>query len=196
MEEAMRLFDSQAVNRIAAILGILVIGFVSGVSNPALAATNQATGNIAGDPNDLQDSNIFTINSSTLALVKAAFLPDSTLLADGSTVPAGTEVQFLIYVDNDTDLQIDDINIADDLGVDFVYQSPSLKIDNSQATGAALNDIYLAVVGTANINDAVEAGDEAGVSGTVVSAGSTAGNAPLNVPANTVWAMLFTVEVQ
>jgi len=82
------------------------------------------------------------------------------------------------------------------LAAGFAYQSGTLKVDASQATGASVNNIYLGVVGTAAITDAVGPADVAGITGATISAGASAGNAQLDVPADTVWAMLFTVEVQ
>ena len=69
----MKLFDSKSVCRIASVFGLVSIGLVCGMTGSALAATNQATGDIGGDPGDLTDSNVFTITSSVLALVKAAY---------------------------------------------------------------------------------------------------------------------------
>lgn len=161
-----------------------------------LAASNTATGDVAGDPDDLIDSDPFILNATTLALVKTAFLTDGTQLLSGASVPSGTLVQFMIYVDNEASIQVDDLNIEDDLDAAFVYQDDTLKIDASQGTGTAEDLIYDAVEATDPIDDDVELGDVAGVNGTLVSAGSGTSNAPLDVPARTVFAMLFTVEVQ
>ena len=182
--------------RIVLTLVVLAVSVsVVGVS-AVRAADNQATGDLGGDPANLDDSNVVTINATTLALVKAAFLPDSTQLANNTTVPRGTLVQFLIYVDNSADVDAQNLNVEDVLAAGFAYQAGTLKVDASQATGATVNAIYLAVVGTTPITDEVGPADVAGITGTTISAGSSAGNAQLDVPADTVWAMLFTVEVQ
>ena len=61
-------------------------------SGVAFATDNTATGDIAGVGGDLTDSNTFTINATTLALMKAAFLTDGTALTSGDNVPAGTKM--------------------------------------------------------------------------------------------------------
>ncbi len=162
----------------------------------AHAADNQAVGNVAGVDADLDDSNVFTINAAVLALVKAAFLTDGTALTSGATVPRGTLVKFLIYMDNTTSVAADNVNISDTLNAAFVYQAGTIKIDSSQNTGATPAAIYAAVNAAAAVTDAVSGADVAGINGTVVSAGAGAGNANLNAPASRVWAMLFTARVQ
>jgi uncharacterized repeat protein (TIGR01451 family) len=177
---------------------LLVITFASLLLAPSVAraADNQALGNVAGVDADLNDSNIFTINSSLLALVKAAFLADGTALTSGATVPRGTLVKFLIYVDNTTGVPVADVNVSDTLDATFVYQAGTIKVDSSQATGATPAAIYAAVDAAAALTDAVSGADVAGIAGIVISAGSGAGNATVTVPGSQVWAMLFTVSVQ
>jgi len=162
----------------------------------AHAADNQAVGNVAGVDGDLDDSNVFTINATMLALVKAAFLNDGTALTSGATVPRGTLVKFLVYVDNTTGVATDNVNVSDTLDAAFAYQAGTIKVDSSQNTGAAAAAIYAAVNAAAAVTDAVSGADVAGITGAVVSAGAGAGNANLNVPASRVWAMLFTVRVE
>jgi hypothetical protein len=175
-------------------LTLLVL--VLGTPGLALAADNTATGDIAGQAADLTDSNVFTINSTTLALVKAAFLTDGTALASGTNVPKGTNVRFLVYVDNTTPIPVSDVNAADVLDALFAYQAGTIKVDNSVATGATAAAIYASVNATAALGDAVDGSDVAGIAGATVSAGSAAGNQQLDVAASSVWAMLFEVEVQ
>ena len=83
----------------------------------AQAADNTGTGDVAGDPAALGDSNVFQLFSSgALTLVKRAFLTaDQTPLTSGDTLPAGTNVDFIIYVNNQSDLVIADRTIEDDL---------------------------------------------------------------------------------
>jgi hypothetical protein len=160
------------------------------------AADNQATGDIAGDGSDLNDSNVFTLNTTTLGLVKTAFLTDGTQLTSGDDVARGTAVQFMVHVDNPTDVPVIDLNLEDVLDPAFVYQASTIKVDNSVASGSPPAAIYAAVNAAATLDDAVDAVDVAGISGTTVSAGSGAGNAQLDIAADRVWAILFTVEVQ
>lgn len=162
------------------------------------AADNTATGDINGVGGDLTDSNTFTINSSTLALVKTAFLTDGTQLGTGDSVPKGTNVRFLIYLDNPTGVPVTNVNVSDTLvggAGGFAYVANSIKVDNSVGTGGTEAAIYAAVNATAALTDAND-GDVAGISGAVVTAGSTGGNAQLDIAASAVWALLFEVTVQ
>jgi uncharacterized repeat protein (TIGR01451 family) len=163
---------------------------------PSHAADNTATGNIAGGAGTVNNSNTFTINSTTLALVKAAFLADGTPLASGTSVPRGSLVKFMIYIDNATTVPADSVNISDVLDPLFTYQAGTMKVDNSVATGATAAAIYAAVNAASAVTDAVGAGDVAGISGTTVSAGLAAGNDIVTIPANRVFAVLFSVRVQ
>jgi uncharacterized repeat protein (TIGR01451 family) len=173
----------------------------------AHAATNQGTGDIAGDASALTASNVFTLNSTgaTLALVKRAFLADGTPIASGSTVPTGTMVKFMIYVNNSSSIAINDISMRDVLAALFAYEAGTLKIDNSVANCAAAActapeeaAIYAAVDASAALTDAVD-GDTVTYTGgtTTIDAGNeNAGNAELDAAANRVLALLFTVQVQ
>lgn len=180
------------------------IGFVLwaitalGTSLPcvARAADNTATGDIAGDDSDLADSNTFTINTTTLVITKTAFLTDGTQLSSGASLPRGTWVQFLVYVDNPTGVPAVDVNVQDVLDPAFAYQAASLHVVNTVPTGAAAAAIYAAAVAAPVLTDAVDAADVAGISGTTISVGAGAGNAQLDVPAGSVWALLFAVEMQ
>ncbi len=160
------------------------------------AADNQAIGSVGNVDGDLDDSNVFTIDAALLSLVKAAFLADGTPLTSGATVPRGTLVKFLIYVDNTTTFAMNDLAVSDALDAAFVYQAGTIKVDSSQNTGATAAAIYAAVDATAALTDAVSGVDAAGISGNVVSAGDDTGNATVTVPASRVWALLFTVSVQ
>ena len=165
------------------------------VHNPVQAADNTATGDIGGVAADLTDSNTFTLNSTTLALVKAAFLNASgTALTSGDSVPKGTLVDFVIYVDNNTAVATNDLNISDPL-TGFTYQAGTIKIDNSQATGATPAAIYASVIGQSALDDAVDGVDEAGISGSTISVGSGAGNAQMDILGSRVFAVVFTVSV-
>jgi hypothetical protein len=177
---------------------IAVFSIVLMVFGPslAMAADNTATGSIAGVDADLNDSNTFTLNSTVLSLVKAAFLSNGTALTSGASVSKGTTVKFLVYVDNTTSSVADSINVSDVLNAAFVYQTGTIKVDVSQNTGATAASIYAAVNAAAAVTDAVSGADVAGITGSTISAGNVAGNALVTVPASKVWAMLYTVKVQ
>jgi hypothetical protein len=162
----------------------------------ATAATNQATGSIAGDATALTGSNTVTLTTTTLALLKQAFLADGTPVTTGSTLAKGTVVKFLIYLDNTTATAVDSVNVSDVLAATFGYQAGTIKVDASQNTGATAANIYTAVNAAAALTDVVSAADVAGIAGSTISAGQTAGNAKVLVPASKVWAMLFTVKMQ
>jgi hypothetical protein len=162
----------------------------------AFAADNTATGNVAGVDADLNDSNTITLNTTTLSLVKAAFLQNGTPLVSGATLPRGTMVKFVVYVDNTTAFATDSINVSDVLAAGFQYLPGSIKVDASANTGSTAAAIYAAVDAAANLTDAVSGADVAGFAANTVSAGNSAGNALVTVPAGKVWAMEFTVRMQ
>jgi uncharacterized repeat protein (TIGR01451 family) len=161
----------------------------------ALAADNTATGDINGVATALNPSNTFTINASTLSLVKTAFLSDGTQLASGATVPAGTTVRFLIYVDNPTGVPVADLSVEDNLAAGFSYLPGTLRTDATQASGAAEPALYAAAASTSPLTDAAD-GDVASIAGALVSAGSTGGNAQIDLAAGSVRTLLFDVTVQ
>jgi uncharacterized repeat protein (TIGR01451 family) len=171
---------------------VLVLALAAGT---AKAADNTATGDINGVSSALNSSNTFTINTSTLSLVKTAFLTDGTQLASGTTVPAGTTVRFLIYVDNSTGVSVSNLSIEDVLAAGFQYVPGTLRGDASQATGATEAALYAAVSGAAPLTDAVD-GDAASIAGTTITAGATGGNAQIDLAASTVQTLLFDVTVQ
>lgn len=159
------------------------------------AATNQAIGDVNGVAADLTDSNVFSLSSTQLALVKAAFLTDGTPLTSPAVVPAGTHVHFMIYVDNTTAVGVNDVNVTDAL-TGFTYVAGTIKTDNAVATGASAAAIYASAILTAALDDAEDGVDEAGIGGTTISAGSTAGNVQLDIAGSAVWAMVFEAIVQ
>jgi len=164
---------------------------------PVWSADNTATGDIAGVTADLTNSNVFTLNATVLALVKAAFLnSDGTALTSGDSVPAGTLVDFLIYIDNDTAVTVDDVRALDPL-TGFTYQAGSIKVDNAVNTGGSEAAIYASVILTPALLDAVDGADEAGYTSgtTTISVGSGAGNAQLDIAGDKVWALVFTASV-
>jgi len=179
----------------ATIVGLCLFQFVCSPSI-GFAATNQATGSIATDASALTGSNVVDLTTTTLALVKAAFLANGTPVTTGSTLARGTLVKFVIYVDNTTGAPVDSVNVSDVLDATFAYQAGTIKVDSSLNTGATAAAIYAAVNASTAVTDAISAGDVAGVNGSTIRAGQGAGNANILVPASTVWAMIFTVKMQ
>ena len=182
--------------RLAALVFVVVAAACSIAPTGVFAADNQASGDIAGNAANLGNSNLFTINTSQLSLVKAAFLTDGTPIASGTTVAKGTPVKFLIYMDNTTAVPVDSVNVQDVLAAQFVYQPGTIRVSNTVNTGATVAAIYAAANAAATLTDAVSNADVAGLNGTTISAGASTGNGLVTVPASKVWAMLFTVKVQ
>ncbi len=142
-------------------------------------------------------------NGSCYNLQKRSFLTDGTPLPDGTQLPAGTEVKFLIYINNKGGA-LADISIRDVLDPAFSYRLDTLQIDNSQpacsgttCSAAEESSIFSAVSGTAFLSDS-PVGDGASLSGTdTITVGSrpVIGNGTVNVAANSVFALLFSVTL-
>jgi len=170
----------------------------------AFAENNTGTGDINGDSDALGNSNVFVLSSTgALALVKTAWLTsDGSPIGSGSTVPKGTNVDFMIYVNNRSSVAINDVSIQDALDVLFTYQTESIRVDNSVADCGLTCDaaeeaaIYAAASAVGNNLDAVD-GDTSSFAGVTVDAGNQAvANARLDAAANKVLAVVFTVQVQ
>ena len=186
----------------------LMLGVLLTLGSVAQAAVNTAIGDVNSDPLALGDSLPFTLNTSTPTLIKTAFLTsDFSPLADNDVLPAGTSVDFLIYLNNEADVDIDDVGIIDAL-VGFTYVGGSLRVLNTTpecaltlcTTGPGseeetiYNDARLApaAVKTDAIND-----DEASESGGTIEVGNnvTLLNTQQNAVANTVLALVFTATI-
>lgn len=172
------------------------------------AATNTALGSIAGISADLSNSNDVILNSQTLALVKKAFLTDGTaLLGDGTeTLPRGTQVRFLIYVNNATLFDIADVRVSDQLtGFAFVSGGLFHEANVLNACGAAIctpgEEAALLTTITGNaLNQRGEGTADADSMSydtptTTVSAGQTA-NAAITANADSAWGMVFEATIQ
>ncbi len=172
---------------------------------PAQAATNTVTGDIGGIDADLGDSNTVTLTVQALALIKRAFLADGTPITSGATLPRGTAVKFMIYVNNNTAFGISDVSAQDVLQAGFAYQLGTIRTDNAVVNCAAVvctpaeeAAIYASVNGTAAQTDAIDPDGVSYSAGTTtIDAGNqSVANAQVNITANRVWAMLFTVVMQ
>ena len=187
-------------------LAALMLGVFLILSPVAQAEDNTGTGDVAGVSADLIDSNTFALFSSpTLALVKTAFLTSTGAeLTSGNSLPTGTQVDFMIYVNNASSIQITDVSIQDILDPLFLYSSPSIRLDNSVIDCGATCDnteeaaIYAAASGSGVLTDAAVGGDAVSFAALTVDAGdeNVAGNDTLNIAPNTVLALVFTVTVQ
>jgi hypothetical protein len=171
--------------------------------------TNPITRFIAGyhwsDPQD--EANILYIDDATLCvpltIVKKAFDLGGTPIATGATIPSGVGFKFLLYINNHGSA-VSDVSVRDVLDPAFQYQSATIQVDNSVGECALIDcteaeelAIFTAVNGAATLSDAVD-GDVASYTGagSSVDAGNeNVANQQLNINADTVWAMLFTVKM-
>lgn len=187
-------------------IAALALGVVLTLSSVAQAADNQGTGDIAGVGANLTDSNLFALLSSpTLALVKKAFVTSTGLaLTTGASLPTGTEVDFMIYLNNESDILVGDVSMQDVLNALFLYKAGTIRIDNATnectLTACSLVEekaIYDAAILTAVLTDAVGA-DSASIAGVTIDVGNSviAGNTQQDAAANKVLALVFTVTMQ
>ena len=181
---------------------VMAVAFMAAallIPGSAMAAPNQGTGDIGGIDADLANSNIFSLSSTTLALTKMAFLADGTQLATGANLPRGTEVRFVIYVDNTTLFPITDVSIQDVLDPAFAYQTGSMKYNNALAAGASEALIYTTVnaVAASVATDAISDDVASAVGVTIDVGNSVVGtNTQVDIAANSVWAILFRALMQ
>jgi hypothetical protein len=189
-------------------IAALMLGVLLTLGSVAQAENNQGFGDVAGVDAALGNSNIFVLNSSgALTLVKTAWLTSTGLpILDGATVPFGTQVDFLIYVDNKSDVQVDDVTIRDTLDVLFSYNAPdNIRVDNSvgacsgaTCTGVEEQAIYDAAILVGAGTDVSSGADSISYTGTSVNVGNEneVANAEQNAAADSVLAVVFTVTVQ
>ncbi|MCP3980130.1 MAG: right-handed parallel beta-helix repeat-containing protein [bacterium] len=147
-----------------------------------------------------------------LSIVKRAFQLDGTPIADSSTLPVGMPVKFLLYIDN-PGVAVSDLSLQDVLDPLFTYQTGTMKVDNTLVSsaacpGGACNEttIFSQVDGSGSAvgdGDAVAApidADEASYDGgaRTIDLGDriNADNAQLNIGADSVWSLVFTIRMQ
>jgi len=180
------------------IMTAVLAGMVLLTFRPAMAADNTGTGDIAGDGAALNNSNTFSLFSTTMSLNKMAFLADGTQLTSGATLPRGTEVRFVIYIDNTTNFPINDVSIQDVLDPAFAYQAGSMLVDNTIPAGSTQAVIYTTVNNSGTALTDASGDDVASLTGATINVGDQvdAGNSQLDAAANRVWAVLFKVLMQ
>lgn len=165
---------------------------------PAFAATNTVTGTVGGQAMSDATFDLSSYDPTTdLTIVKTAFLTDGTPLSDGDGLPAGTPVQFLVYINNTNAFGVNDVNLQDALNAaDFTYSADTVRFATLASGGFTAAGLRSQIIADDTGTDAVD-GDVVSVSGNTVSAGDiVAGNGQLDIPANTAWGMLFTVTLQ
>ena len=185
-------------------LAALMLGVFLILSPVAEAALNTGTGDVAGDSAALGDSNDFDLSSSgALTLVKTAFLTvGGAQLTSTDTVPAGTSVDFMIYLNNESSVAINDVSIQDVLDPAFTKDVDNIHIDTAVVDCGAICDsteeaaIYASAIATGPLTDATP-DDTVSFAALTLDAGDSvvATNTQLDVPANRVLALVFTVTV-
>lgn len=220
--------ETQRFKKLIGILTSITL-VVAGVIafNPAavMAAINTAVDEGTGSIS-LSSSGAVTVTSTQLGLVKTVFDTSGNCLASSDSDPAcnttdtsavltGTELVFVVYVDNTTSINATDVRFQDDIddnvggGDYFEFQtdefavSEGIMIDTgSIATGATKGAIWTALTtGTSLTNalDGATAGEYCGITGTdpaVLTCGGTGAggsNAQLDVANSTVTAIKFHV---
>ena len=136
-------------------------------------------------------------------LVKPAFETDGTPIPTDSIIPSPVAFKYLLYINN-KDVATSDVSVRDVLDPAFQYQAGTIQVDNSVAecaltvcTAAEEGTIFTAVDGAAFLSDAVD-GDVAsytGASSSVDAGNSNVANLQLDINANAVWAILFSVKM-
>ena len=178
------------------------------------AATNIGRANLGADPTNpdtdyITDSPTLTITSSTLAVVKKAFVDDDTgtEIADGSSVVKGSIVKFMIYIDNSTSTQAADIRLEDQLNdTDFTYQANSLSWNNNATNTGSPVAIIFATTDTSGANTGVAlshpvnadaASADTTVSPDLITMGAHTGqtNGVVNIPAGKIVAFMFRARI-
>lgn len=194
------------INRFVLSVALAATAVLAMPDTHAALVTNTGTGDIAGVPGDLTPSNTFNLNTSTLALIKRAFLANGTVLADGASVPKGTLVKFLIYINNNTSIGVSDVSVRDVLASAFAYQTGTITVSNAAPACAVAVCTPLeetAIYNAANTGTAVTDGtpdDVASYTGgtTTIDLGNqnVGTNSQLDILASKTWAVIFTVKVQ
>lgn len=136
-------------------------------------------------------------------LQKKAYLPDGTRLQNGAQVGIGSEVKFLIYINN-TGLAISDLSLQDILDPTFSYVPGTLQIDNSvpacannSCTPSEESNIFSVVSAAPYRTDAVDSDGVSfdGIDTIDVGDQNVPGNGTVNAAADSVWALLFSVMI-
>lgn len=205
------------VNLIGVFFGILSLLIVW--TGSAMAATNTAI-RPAAEGFALTDSGPVTVTAATVKIIKAVLDNTNACLAtsDGVValdscngnktsiqVPSGTTIKFLIYVRNDTDVQIPDVRIKDVIDTTagaaggFTYTAASMRTIATPLDTDTISTIVTAVTGGGAYaeSDAVEAtaGNYASIVGggnLTIGAVAAQTNATLNLAARKTFALIFT----
>ena len=142
------------------------------------------------------------VAANAIEIVKRAFELDGTPIASASTMPKGSRINYLLYVNNPGGA-VTDVSLQDVLDPGFLYLTGTMRFDNSVdacadqiCTPAEEAAVFGATDGGTAGTDAVNGGDVVGFGGVTIDAGDeVAANARLDIAAGKVWALAFTVKV-
>jgi Concanavalin A-like lectin/glucanases superfamily/Domain of unknown function (DUF2341) len=154
--------------------------------------------------NQSDPDNFYTLGPEilfSLDIVKRAFWLDGTPIPSGAFIPSGVEFKYLLYVNNPVAARTD-VSVRDVLDPAFQYQLSTIQVDNSVGECAAVVctpaeelTIFTAVAGAAVLTDAL-GDDVVSYSAPNIDAGDgNAANLQLDINADTVWAILFSVKM-
>ncbi len=183
----------------------LMLGVLLTLGSVAQAADNTGTGDVAGVPGDLTNSSVFQLFTSSPTLVKTAFLAGGgAALTSGDVLPAGTSIDFLIYLVNEADVAILDVSIQDALA-GFTYTPTTIRVLNTTLSSVCTDPtactagqevtIYNDVRAETPLLDTATGADTASFIGTQLDVGAEVqtANAVQDVAADTILAVVFTV---
>ena len=181
------------------------------VIGPAVAhaAVNSATGGIGGINNgtivggDGTGTARIELISVQLALVKEARDLPGTVLAPNANVAPGQEIYFVLYVDNITDFLAPQFTIEDALNeTQFTYVPNSLETttvasgSNAAARWAGVwTPVTDAIGGPDDGASIVDTGGPPDLDHLAIGDVTGQVNQPLQIPAQTQWAIRFRVTV-
>ncbi len=189
-------------------IAALMLGVLLTLGSVAQAADNVGAGDVAGDTTALLDSSIFQLFTSSPTLVKTAFLAGGgAALTSGDVLPAGTSIDFLIYLVNEADVAILDVSIQDAL-TGFTYTAGTIRVLNTTLSSVCTDPtactageevtIYNDVRAETPVLDTATGADTASFIGTQLDVGAEVqtANAEQDVAALTILAVVFTVQLQ
>jgi len=116
-------------------LALCLTLIISAWGTAVMAATNLAT-DPGGGGVSLSGSNTVTINPLALSIVKEARLLDGTLLTSPVSLPVNTKFYFVLYVDNTTDIALNDVRIIDTISTgagNFTVDPATFQVLNTVA---------------------------------------------------------------
>ncbi|NND59760.1 MAG: hypothetical protein HKN49_05780 [Gammaproteobacteria bacterium] len=183
----------------------------SGVSSVTTAATSNFLPGCGGTITPVSGSVNDPLQIASDSF-KRAFQVDGTPIADLSTVPSGLLVKFMIYVTNYGG-PVSDMSLRDVLDPAFVYQGGTMKVDNTLVAsvvcpGAVCDEATIfsqadgsgTVVGDGDAVTALIDADEASydVGSLTLHLGdqNNVNNAQLDLAADSVWALVYTIRMQ